>query len=335
MRCEKCATATVSKIKFELRSHVGLNHYNKQLVSEVKKMFVDLKYVDCDKELKRADQQQIHLLYNHTKWVELISAETEKVIKKAEKVSSQKKRKLQLPGSEIRLIPTSKLMSREVKRKLNPDSDKEEELPDVNQIDKRKQIKSENIEMIKNGNLVLEIDPSTMTKKIDILKLEATSKVLSKVDSLLEQYKETTPQAKEDVTPFEKQIEKKIEDDDDFEEIVQDEEMLEEDLEAGDEDSASGVEVENVAENIKKIQEELIKMQEISDDEEEDEEEDRMQDFEDEDNLDDVLNFKEDGDRNEASEDIGNCDENDIDWEISIMGDDDVVDISELEEVVC
>ena len=335
MRCEKCATATVSKIKFELRSHVGLNHYNKQLVSEVKKMFVDLKYVDCDKELKRADQHQIHLLYNHTKWVELISAETEKVIKKAEKVSSQKKRKLQLPGSEIRLIPTSKLMSREVKRKLNPDNDNKEELPDVNEIDKRKQIKSENIEMIKNGNLVLEIDPSTMTKKIDILKLEATSKVLSKVDSLLEQYKETIPQAKEDITPFEKQIEKKIEDDDDFEEIVQDEEMLEEDLEAGDEDSASGVEVENVAENIKKIQEELIKMQEISDDEEEDEEEDRMQDFEDEDNLDDVLNFKEDGDRNEASEDIGNCDENDIDWEISIMGDDDVVDISELEEVVC
>ena len=60
-----------------------------------------------------------------------------------------------------------------------------------------------------------------------------------------------------------------------------------------------------------------------------------MQNFEDEDSLDDVLNFKEDVDRNEASEDIGNCDENDIDWEISIMGDDDVVDISELEEVVC
>ena len=222
-------------------------------------------------------------------------------------------------------------MSREVKRKLNS---KKERLPDVNEIDKRKQIKSENIEMIKNGNLVLEIDPSTMTKKIDILKLEATSKVLSKVDSLLEQYKETTPQAKKDTTPFENQIEKKlkIEDDDDFEEIFRDEEMLEEDLEAEDEDSASGVEVEIVAENLKKIQEELIKMQEISDD---DEEEDRMQDFEDEDNLDDVLNFKEDIDHNEASEDIGNCDENDIDWEISIMGDDDVVDISELEEVVC
>ena len=65
------------------------------------------------------------------------------------------------------------------------------------------------------------------------------------------------------------------------------------------------------------------------------EEQDTMQNFEDEDSLDDVLNFKEDIDRNEASEDIGNCDENDIDWEISIMGDDDVVDISELEEVVC
>ena len=75
-----------------------------------------------------------------------------------------------------------------------------------------------------------------------------------------------------------------------------------------------------------------MKMQEILDVEEE---EDRMQNFEDEDSLDDVLNFKEDVDRNEASEDIGNCDENDIDWEINIMGDDDVVDISELEEVVC
>ena len=76
-----------------------------------------------------------------------------------------------------------------------------------------------------------------------------------------------------------------------------------------------------------------MKMQEILDVEEE---EDRMQNFEDDDSLDDVLNFKEDVGRNEVSDDIENGDENDIDQEISLlMGNDDVVNISELDKVFC
>ena len=60
-----------------------------------------------------------------------------------------------------------------------------------------------------------------------------------------------------------------------------------------------------------------------------------MQNFEDEDSLDDVLNFKEDVGRNEVSDDIENGDENDIDQEISLMGNYDVVNISELDKVFC
>ena len=60
-----------------------------------------------------------------------------------------------------------------------------------------------------------------------------------------------------------------------------------------------------------------------------------MQNFKDEDSLDDFLNFKEDVGRNEVSDDIENCDENDIDQEISLMGNDDVVNISELDKVFC
>ena len=76
-----------------------------------------------------------------------------------------------------------------------------------------------------------------------------------------------------------------------------------------------------------------MKMQEILDVEEE---EDRMQNFKDEDSLDDVLNFKEDVGRNEVSDDIENGNEIDIDQEISLlMGNDHVVNISELDKVFC
>ena len=133
---------------------------------------------------------------------------------------------------------------------------------------------------------------------------------------------------------------------------------MEEDIELDvDEDGVSSIKVENGSKDsgknirdIKKVQAELIKMQEISDDEEEEEgadeeeEEDRLQDFEDEDNLEDVLNFEEgeeDVGLDEVFEDISdiehcteNEDENDIDREINLMGEDDVVDISELDELV-
>ena len=189
----------------------------------------------------------------------------------------------------------------------------------------------------------------------ETVKVEVGSKVLSKVDALLLQYKEISPVKKvpDDIAEIERRLLAIVgppeQIDKDFEELVDDEEMLEEDVEPG-EDAASRIdsiiEVENVHKDsdnnirdIKKVQAELIKMQEISDDEEE-EEEDRMQDFEDEDNLEDVLNFKEgeeDGGLNDES-DTEDCieddDENDIDREINMMGEDDVVDISELDELV-
>ena len=187
----------------------------------------------------------------------------------------------------------------------------------------------------------------------ETVKVEVGSKVLSKVDALLLHYKEISPVKKvpDDIAEIERRLLAIVgapeQIDKDFEEIVDEEEMLEEDVQPGEaEDAASRIEVENVHKDsdnnirdIKKVQAELIKMQEISDDEEE-EEEDRMQDFEDEDNLEDVLNFKEgeeDGGLNDES-DTEDCieddDENDIDREINMMGEDDVVDISELDELV-
>ena len=385
LNCQKCGSTfsgTASKIKFELRSHIGLSHYKKQLLNEVKNMFVDFKCVDCDKEFKRSDQQQIHLLYNHTKWVELILGETEKMLKKlATKKIGQptKKSKLLLPGKSINLIPTSKLLLPEAKREIKEetaiyDSGREkvvkEDLPTTTKNESEQQsknIKCENIDSFNHDNSL--VVPSKSTEKetlMDIQKVEATSKVLSKVDALLQHYKEISPpkKAPDDIAEIERRLlaivgsPKEIDEDPDFEEILDDEEMLEEDIELDvDEDGVSSIKVENGSKDsgknirdIKKVQAELIKMQEISDDEEEEEgadeeeEEDRLQDFEDEDNLEDVLNFEEgeeDVGLDEVFEDISdtdNCteneDENDIDREINLMGEDDVVDISELDELV-
>ena len=152
---------------------------------------------------------------------------------------------------------------------------------------------------------------------------------------MFENYKETSPlkKAPDDVAEIQRKLlsivgsEEDIEPDDDdpdFEEIVDDEEALEGDMGVDEDgDETSSMEVGDPDENnkdVKKVQEELIKMQEISDDEDEMDvdEEDRMRDFEDEDKLEDVLNFKE-----EEDVDYGE-DEND-----SISEDDDVVDISE------
>ena len=201
-----------------------------------------------------------------------------------------------------------------------------------------KDMKRENVQLVTNKN-TKAIENTSFVKKEhgtahDIK--ESTSNVLSQVDALLENYKETSPlkKAPDDVAEIqrkllsivgsEEDIEPEDDDDPDFEEIVDDEEALEGDTGVDEDgDERSSMEVGDPDENnkdVKKVQEELIKMQEISDDEDEMDvdEEDRMRDFEDEDKLEDVLNFKE-----EEDVDYGE-DEND-----SISEDDDVVDISE------
>ena len=101
------------------------------------------------------------------------------------------------------------------------------------------------------------------------------------MDALLLHYKEISPVKKvpDDIAEIERRLLAIVgapeQIDKDFEEIVDDEEMLEEDVESGEaEDAASRIEVENVHKDsdnnirdIKKGQAELIKMQEISDDE--------------------------------------------------------------------
>ena len=390
VKCPKCPTTTFcgteSKVKYELRSHIGLNHYRAQLLKEVKNMFVEAKCLDCDKELKRVDQQQIHLLYNHTKWVDLVAAETDKVLKKVTSKNFVKKSPLLVKGIQVtssrKFPPESKLCQvkgelesenqnqnkeikgvqlfsptlsaetkkegiekghneREIKMEVCEDVENKETFKAAGNGDQQKQnkdMKRENVQLVTNKN-TKAIENTSFVKKEhgtahDIK--ESTSNVLSQVDALLENYKETSPlkKAPDDVAEIqrkllsivgsEEDIEPEDDDDPDFEEIIDDEEALEGDIGVDEDgDERSSMEVGDPDENnkdVKKVQEELIKMQEISDDEDEMDvdEEDRMRDFEDEDKLEDVLNFKE-----EEDVDYGE-DEND-----SISEDDDVVDISE------
>ena len=46
---------------------------------EVEKIFKENRCSQCEKMFKTKDQQVIHLLYNHTKWVEVIAAEADMV----------------------------------------------------------------------------------------------------------------------------------------------------------------------------------------------------------------------------------------------------------------
>ena len=351
-------------------------------------MFVEAKCVDCDKELKRVDQQQIHLLYNHTKWVDLVAAETDKVLKKVTSKNVVKKSPLLVKGVQVtssrKFPPESKLCQvkgelesesenqnqnkeikgvqlfsptlsaetkkegiekghneREIKMEVCEDVENKETFKAAGNGDQHKQnkdMKRENVQLVTNKN-TKAIENTSYVKKEhgtahDITE-NTSNDVLSQVDALLENYKETSPlkKAPDDVAEIQRKLlsivgsEEDIEPDDDdpdFEEIVDDEEALEGDMGVDEDgDKTSSMEVGDPDENnkdVKKVQEELIKMQEISDDEDEMDvdEEDRMRDFEDEDKLEDVLNFKE-----EEDVDYGE-DEND-----SISEDDDVVDISE------
>ena len=352
-------------------------------------MFVEAKCLDCDKELKRVDQQQIHLLYNHTKWVDLVAAETDKVLKKVTSKNVVNKSPLLGKGIQVtssrEFPPESKLCQvkgelesesenekqnkeikgvqlfnltlsteakkediekghneREIKMEVCEDVENKETFKVARNGDQQKQnkdIKRENVQLVTNKN-TKAIENTSFVKKehgtADDIKESTSNDVLSQVDALLENYKETSPlkKAPDDVAEIqrkllsivgsEEDIEPEDDDDPDFEEIVDDEEALEGDMGVDEDgDETSSMEVGDPDENnkdVKKVQEELIKMQEISDDEDEmdEDEEDRMRDFEDEDKLEDVLNFKE-----EEDVDYGE-DEND-----SISEDDDVVDISE------
>ena len=188
------------------------------------------------------------------------------------------------------------------------------------------------------------------------IKIEATSSVLSKVDDHGRERPSAPRKAPDSIADIQRkllaivgtQAFQDIDDDPDFEEVVDDEEdavgdIIAEDL--GEENIGEETdkrEIRGVQAELNKMRNVSIKMQNISDDE--DEEDDRMEEF-DEDTLEDVLNFKEEeveGELEEVYKDISDdeyCGENgeddEMDREISLMREGgNANDGSELEELV-
>ena len=50
---------------------------------EVERIFKENRCSQCEKMFKTKDQQVIHLLYNHTKWIEVIATEADMVMEKS------------------------------------------------------------------------------------------------------------------------------------------------------------------------------------------------------------------------------------------------------------
>ena len=131
--CEsKFARPNTSIAKFELRSHIGQSHYKEELLMEALRIFKENKCSLCEKMFKTKDQQVIHLLYNHTRWVEVIAAEADlamernvfsnreegAVVKLVPTLGSDQAVKLAPTSKEaaIKLVPTSKLLSPQAKK---------------------------------------------------------------------------------------------------------------------------------------------------------------------------------------------------------------------------
>ena len=154
VKCPQCDVkfgGNWSTVKFELRSHIGLTHYKNELLIEIETTFVENKCIQCEKMLKTKEEQLIHLLYNHTRWVELISAEADKTMNKrgfSEKAaaSSLERRRSYLERSKksvdgIKLVPTSKLLSPQAKREKDEEETKHDK--DQSVVRKAENIKTE------------------------------------------------------------------------------------------------------------------------------------------------------------------------------------------------
>ena len=416
VKCPQCKLnfgGNSSTVKFELRSHIGLTHYNTELMIEVERMFVENKCVGCDKMFKSKEQQQIHLLYNHTRWVELVSLEADNAMEKRDSDPEKNKK-----SEGIKLVPTLKLLSPQAKRakeerKEDKDQSEVKKGEEVKNMDLETKVRKvvgkcihcekhfsgndpdeisihflvshttandsyflasnqcfvcdvavlpehQNLHMMKMHDymkseiqsFILQVVKNASTSNIGIKdELIKSEVVVPKVDTLLDRLGERTPpgrKAPDSIADIQRkllaivgtQAVKDIDDDPDFEEVVDDEEDAVEDIIANDLGEENTGEETN-EEDITGVQAELIKMrnisikmQNISDDEEE--EDDRM------DTLEDVLNFKEeeaDGDLEEVYKDISDdeyCGEDDeIEREISLMKEEGGnTDMSELEELV-
>ena len=197
-------------------------------------------------------------------------------------------------------------------------------------------------------SFILQVVKNTSKPNIGIKDELIKSEATSKVDALFES-PASGRKAVDSIADIQRkllaivgtQAVQDIDEDPDFEEVVDDEEDAADDILANDlGDKTDEGDVLGVQAELIKMRNISIKMQNISDDDEE--EDDRMEDFED--TLEDVLNFKEeevDRELEEVYKDISDdeyCGENgeddEIEREISLMREDGKTDVSDLEELV-
>ena len=197
-------------------------------------------------------------------------------------------------------------------------------------------------------SFILQVVKNTSKPNIGIKDELIKSEATSKVDALFES-PASGRKAVDSIADIQRkllaivgtQAVQDIDEDPDFEEVVDDEEDAADDILANDlGDKTDEGDVLGVQAELIKMRNISIKMQNISDDDEE--EDDRMEDFED--TLEDVLNFKEeevDRELEEVYKDISddeycgeNGEDNEIEREISLMREDGKTDVSDLEELV-
>ena len=398
VKCPKCNVTfggNKSTVKFDLRSHLGLTHYKNELMVEAETLFVGNKCIQCEKAFDTKDQRHIHLLYNHTHWVELISEETDQAMAKKLEKKFNENRKI-VSGEGIQLVSTFKLLSPQAKiggKEQSVEIKMESLVEEEEKTNKgvRKCVhcetlflgndpeeislhflkshtttnnsyflssnqcfvcdvgvipENQNYHMMKMHDymkseiesFILQVLKNRSTSNIMIkdepVEREATAILLSKVDDKCSESTAAPRKAPDSIADIQRkllaivgtQAVQDIDNDPHFEDVVDDEEedMVADDLgeenvrKETDDKDITGVQADLI--EMKNIS---IKMQNISDDEEEG---DGMKDFED--TLEQVLNFKEeviDKELEEVYRDISDdeyCGEDDeIEREIGLMRD--------------
>jgi len=89
--CLKCAfkvCGNVLEIRDKMRNHIGSIHFANQLLAERKRLFQNNVCSVCKKQFKDVSGQTRHLMYNHSNYVQEITAETEKTIQEVVKLSN-------------------------------------------------------------------------------------------------------------------------------------------------------------------------------------------------------------------------------------------------------
>lgn len=275
--CPKCpkefdkAKTNPSKWKDMLRCHIGLVHYGKELSDEVGSKYDGNKCKACGKISKDNSNKKKHMLFHHTKYVDLVLKEMELAIKnhydtdKKQHIKVKPLKKLLKPkevcnNEQFEATDPKRKMEaekEEINKKVKLDIDETNELADVQDL-----LQSDN-----------EEEGGKEDNQDDLHQTGGHHEVVAdKKEDKEGREKEESREDKEERKDEEKREEDKEREEKDGRE--------EEERKGGENEEE---EKEEKTDEVMSIQDQLLKMQEFSSDEDDDEEEDRLQEFEGED----------------------------------------------------